>query len=60
MSELTVEVDAAEVGLDSERLKRIDAHFAGYVADEVRVDALETLGVQAYLGRVHLDNELVH
>ena len=33
MSELTVEVDAAEVGLDSERLKRIDAHFAGYVAD---------------------------
>jgi len=33
VSELTVEVDAAEVGLDSERLKRIDAHFAGYVAD---------------------------
>ena len=33
MSELTVEVDAAEVGLDSERLKRIDAHFARYVAD---------------------------
>ena len=33
MSELTVEVDAAEVGLDSGRLKRIDAHFAGYVAD---------------------------
>jgi CubicO group peptidase (beta-lactamase class C family) len=33
VSELTVEVDAAEVGLDSERLKRIDAHFARYVAD---------------------------
>ena len=33
MNELKVEVDAAEVGLDSERLKRIDAHFAGYVAD---------------------------
>ena len=33
MGELAVEVDAAEVGLDSERLKRIDAHFAGYVAD---------------------------
>ena len=33
MNELTVEVDAAEVGLDSERLKRIDAFFAGYVAD---------------------------
>ena len=27
MNELTIEVDAAEVGLDSERLKRIDAHF---------------------------------
>ena len=26
-------MDAAEVGLDAERLKRIDAHFAGYVAD---------------------------
>ena len=33
MSELKVEVEAAEVGLDSERLKRIDAHFARYVAD---------------------------
>jgi CubicO group peptidase (beta-lactamase class C family) len=33
VSELTVEVDAAEVGLDSERLKRIDAHFARYVDD---------------------------
>ncbi|MGH3233496.1 MAG: serine hydrolase domain-containing protein [Streptosporangiaceae bacterium] len=33
MSELTVEVDAAEVGLDPERLARIDAHFARYVAD---------------------------
>ena len=33
MSELAVEVDAAEVGLDSARLKRIDAYFAGYVAD---------------------------
>jgi CubicO group peptidase (beta-lactamase class C family) len=33
VNELTVEVDAAEVGLDAERLKRIDAYFAGYVAD---------------------------
>jgi CubicO group peptidase (beta-lactamase class C family) len=33
VNELTVEVDAAEVGLDSERLKRVDAYFAGYVAD---------------------------
>ncbi len=33
MNELTVEVDVAEVGLDPERLARIDAHFARYVAD---------------------------
>ena len=33
MNELTIEVDAAEAGLDAERLKRVDAHFAGYVAD---------------------------
>jgi CubicO group peptidase (beta-lactamase class C family) len=33
VSELTIEVDAAEEGLDPERLSRIDTHFAGYVAD---------------------------
>jgi CubicO group peptidase (beta-lactamase class C family) len=33
VNELTVEVDPAEAGLDAERLKRIDAHFASYVAD---------------------------
>ena len=33
MNELTIDVDAAEAGLDAERLKRVDAHFAGYVAD---------------------------
>ncbi len=33
MSKLTVEVDAAEAGLDAERLARIDAHFARYVTD---------------------------
>ena len=33
MSELTIEVDAAEAGLDPERLSRIDTHFARYVAD---------------------------
>jgi len=33
VNELTIEVDAAEAGLDSERLKRVDAHFAGYVSD---------------------------
>jgi CubicO group peptidase (beta-lactamase class C family) len=33
VNELKVDVDAAEAGLDAERLKRVDAHFAGYVAD---------------------------
>ena len=33
MNELKVDADPAEAGLDAERLKRIDAHFAGYVAD---------------------------
>jgi CubicO group peptidase (beta-lactamase class C family) len=33
VNELNVDVDPAEVGLDAERLKRVDAHFAGYVAD---------------------------
>jgi len=33
VDDLTVEVDPAEAGLDQERLKRIDAHFARYVDD---------------------------
>ncbi len=33
MSELNIEVDPGEAGLDKERLGRIDAHFARYVAD---------------------------
>jgi len=33
VSELKIEVDPAEAGLDPERLKRIDAHFAAYVDD---------------------------
>jgi CubicO group peptidase (beta-lactamase class C family) len=33
VSELTIEVDPAGAGLDKERLKRIDAHFARYVDD---------------------------
>ncbi len=33
VTELTIETDPAEAGLDEERLKRIDAHFAGYVED---------------------------
>jgi CubicO group peptidase (beta-lactamase class C family) len=33
MGALTVEVDAAEVGLDPQRLQRIEQHFARYVDD---------------------------
>ncbi len=33
MADLKVEVDPIEVGLDAERLQRIDAHFARYVED---------------------------
>ena len=33
MTDLKIEVDAAEVGLDAGRLARIDAHFAKYVDD---------------------------
>ena len=33
MSDLTVEVDPAEVGLDPDRLARIGSHFEHYVAD---------------------------
>ena len=33
MTDLTINTDPAELGLDPERLKRIDAHFARYVDD---------------------------
>ena len=33
VSELKTEVDPAEVGLDAERLRRIDSHFKRYVDD---------------------------
>ena len=33
MSGLKAEADPAEVGLDAERLRRIDRHFARYVDD---------------------------
>ena len=33
MSGLKAEIDPAEVGLDAQRLQRIDRHFAGYVDD---------------------------
>jgi CubicO group peptidase (beta-lactamase class C family) len=33
VTDLTINTDPAELGLDTERLKRIDAHFARYVDD---------------------------
>jgi CubicO group peptidase (beta-lactamase class C family) len=33
VAELTIEIDPAEVGLDAERLSRIDRHFTRYVDD---------------------------
>ena len=33
MTDLTIELDPAEAGLDKDRLKRIDAHFARYTDD---------------------------
>jgi CubicO group peptidase (beta-lactamase class C family) len=33
VSQLTIDTDPAGLGLDNDRLKRIDAHFAGYVED---------------------------
>jgi CubicO group peptidase (beta-lactamase class C family) len=33
MSELKIEVDPAEAGFSADRLRRLDEHFAGYVAD---------------------------
>ncbi|MDT7775525.1 MAG: hypothetical protein QOC67_4449, partial [Pseudonocardiales bacterium] len=31
MAELTTEIDPGEVGMDADRLARIDRHFARYV-----------------------------
>ena len=41
MNELTIEVDAAEVGLDSERLKRIDAHLGRTLFAEAPFRSIE-------------------
>jgi CubicO group peptidase (beta-lactamase class C family) len=61
VSELKIETDPAEVGLDSERLGRIDAHFARYVADGRLAGWLYTVrrhGRLAHVGRAgHRDLE---
>ena len=52
MSELTVEVSPAAVGLDPERLARIDEHFARYVADGRLAGWLLTVRRHGYLAYV--------
>ena len=52
VSELTIEVDPAEAGLDKERLKRIDAHFARYVEDGRLPGWLLTIGRHGRLAHV--------
>jgi CubicO group peptidase (beta-lactamase class C family) len=52
VNELTIEVDAAEAGLDAERLKRVDAHLAGYVADGRLPGWLLTVRRHGRLGHV--------
>ena len=61
MSDLNIEMDPAELGLDKERLGRIDAHFARYVADGRLAGWLYTVrrhGQLAHVGRAgHRDLE---
>jgi CubicO group peptidase (beta-lactamase class C family) len=61
VSELNIETDPAELGLDKERLGRIDAHFARYVADGRLAGWLYTVrrqGRLAHVGRAgHRDLE---
>jgi CubicO group peptidase (beta-lactamase class C family) len=52
VSELAVEVDPAEAGLDPERLARIDAHFARYVADGLLPGWLLTVRRHGHLAHV--------
>jgi CubicO group peptidase (beta-lactamase class C family) len=51
-NELMIAVDPAEAGLDSERLKRIDAHFARYVDDGRLAGWLLTIGRHGRLAHV--------
>src|SRR5256884_8879975 len=52
VTELTIETDPAELGLDKERLKRIDAHFARYVDDGRLAGWLLTIGRHGHLAHV--------
>jgi CubicO group peptidase (beta-lactamase class C family) len=52
VTDLTIEVDPADVGLDSERLKRIDAHFARYAADGRLPGWLLTISRHGHLAHV--------
>jgi CubicO group peptidase (beta-lactamase class C family) len=52
VTELTIETDPAELGLDKERLKRIDAHFARYVEDGRLAGWLLTIGRHGHLAHV--------
>ena len=51
-NELTIAVDPAEAGLDKDRLKRIDAHFARYVEDGRLAGWLLTIGRHGRLAHV--------
>src|SRR6476659_4150751 len=52
VTELTIETDPAELGLDKERLKRIDAHFARYVEDGRLAGWLLTVSRHGHLAHV--------
>jgi len=64
MTELTVEVDPREVGLDPDRLARIDRHFARYVDDGrlpgwlVAVSRAGRLAHVSTYGRRHVGQDL--
>jgi CubicO group peptidase (beta-lactamase class C family) len=52
VSELKAEVDPAEVGLDADRLRRIDGHFARYVDDGRLAGWLMTVSRRGRLAHV--------
>src|SRR5258705_10478140 len=52
VTDLTIDTDPAELGLDKERLKRIDAHFARYVEDGRLAGWLLTIGRHGHLAHV--------
>ena len=52
VTDLTIDTDPAELGLDKERLKRIDAHFARYVEDGRLAGWLLTISRHGHLAHV--------